>query len=106
MIEIIFKNAKIEAEWIRYYGHVLSRNEETFHDILFYDRMYPIGYSKVYTPLYQRCPVGYVNNLDINLNIEICYGPRNHSKNIYTCLEFIIYNKIDGYLDLIKLIKE
>ena len=29
----IFKLAKIEAEWMRYYGHVDSRLEEKFEDI-------------------------------------------------------------------------
>jgi hypothetical protein len=105
MIETIFKTAKLEAEWLRYYGHIDSRNEETFNDILFYDRMYPIGYSKKYTQLADRCPMGYLNGLNLKSNIEICFGPRNHSKEIYTCLEFIIHNKIDGYLNLIKIIK-
>lgn len=105
MIKEIFKTAQQEAEWMRYYGHIDSRNSETFDDILFYDRMVPIGYSKVYTQLHIKCAMGFVNTLNIDSNVEICYGPRNHSKDVYTCLEFVIYNKIDGYLDLIKLIK-
>ncbi len=40
---------------MRYYGFVDSRIEEQFEDIDFYDRMIPIGYSKVYTPLVQKC---------------------------------------------------
>ena len=105
MKEKIFKLAKIEAEWMRYYGFVDSRKEEKFKDIEFYDRMVPIGYSKVYTPLAQRCPMGFVNSLD-PLKVEIVYGPRNHKKQVYTPLEFVIYNKIDGYMDLINMIKE
>jgi hypothetical protein len=104
MKEKIFKLAKIEAEWMRYYGFVGSRMEEKFEDIDFYDRMIPIGYSKVYTPLVHKCPMGYVNSLDPE-KTEVVYGPRNHEKGIYTPLEFTIYNKIDGYLDLISLIK-
>ena len=104
MKEKIFKLAKIEAEWMRYYGFVDSRIEEKFDDIDFYDRMIPIGYSKVYTPLVQKCPMGFVDCLDPE-NCEVVYGPRNHEKRIYTALEFVIYNKIEGYIDLINLIK-
>lgn len=105
MIEKIFKLAKIEAEWLRHYGHIDSRTFEEFKDIKFYDRMLPIGYSKVWTPLHQRCPMGYVKGLKLDDIKETIWGPRNHQNEIYTCLEFIIYNKIDGYLDLIKMIK-
>lgn len=100
----IFKLAKTEAEWMRYYGYVDSRKEEKFHDINFYDRMLPIGYSKVYTPLVQKCPMGYVNSLDVD-KAEVVFGPRDHEKGVYTPLEFVIYNKVEGYLELIKLIK-
>ncbi len=105
MINKIFKLAKIEAEWVSHYGHEDSRKNEKFKDFLFYDRIQTIGYAKVYTPLYLRCPMGYVNSLDINSIKEIIYGPRNHEKHVYTCLEFVIYNKIDGYDKLINLIK-
>lgn len=104
MKEKIFKLAKLEAEWMRYYGFVDSRMEEKFEDIFFYDRMIPIGYSKVYTPLVLKCPMGFVDSLDAE-SVEIVYGPRNHEKSIYTPLEFVIYNKIEGYIDLINLIK-
>jgi hypothetical protein len=106
MIEKIFKLAKIESEWLSHYGHKDSRNQENFSDIKFYDRMLPIGYSKVWTPLHQRCPMGYVGNLNIDEVSEVIWGPRNHEKSVYTCLEFVIYNKIDGYQDLIKIIKK
>jgi len=101
----IFKLAKIEAEWMSHYGHEESRRNEAFLDIYFYDRMQPIGYSKVYTPLHLRCPMGYVYGLDINHIDGILYGPRDHKNNIYTCLEFAIYNEIEGYEKLIQLIK-
>jgi len=105
MNEKIFKLAKTEAEWMRYYAHIDSRNDEKFQDINFYDRMLPIGYSKVYTPLSHKCPMAFVNKLDLE-NVEVIYGPRNHKNNIYTPLEYIIHNKIDGYLELIKIVKE
>ena len=106
MNENILKISKIEAEWIRYYGHKGSREAEKFEDINFYDRIVPIGYSKVYTPLSNRCPMGYVYKLDNIDDKEIIYGPINHDLNIYTALEFVIYNKIDGYKELINIIKK
>lgn len=105
LIEKIFKLAKLESEWLRHYGHIESRNQEDFTDIKFYDRMLPIGYSKVWTPLHLRCPMGYVSSLKIEEVEDTIYGPRNHEKNIYTCLEFILYNETDGYIDLIDIIK-
>ena len=39
MITKIFKLAKLESEWLKYYGHISSREEETFDDELFYNRM-------------------------------------------------------------------
>jgi len=105
MIDKIFKLAKLEAEWMSHYAHEDSRRDETFQDIKFYDRMLPIGYSKVYTPLHLRCPMGYVNSLDIKHIADTIYGPRNHENDVYTCLEFVIYNKIEGYKKLINLIK-
>ena len=106
LIEKIFKLAKIESEWLRHYGFVESREQEEFNDITFYDRMLPIGYSKVWTPLYLRCPMGYVNSLDIEDVEDTIYGPRNHENEIYTCLEFILHNKIEGYKELITIIKK
>lgn len=106
MIEKIFKLAKIEAEWLSHYGHIDSRISEDFNDIKFYDRMKPIGYSKVWTPLDKRCPMGYVDTLDINKVTDTIWGPRNHENGIYSCLEFVIYNKVDGWMELIKIIKK
>ena len=106
LIDKIFKLAKIESEWLGHYGHEESRSNEDFKDINFYDRMLPIGYSKVWTPLYLRCPMGYVNSLNVEDVEDTIYGPRNHEKKVYTCLEFVLHNKIDGYEDLIKTIKK
>lgn len=103
MIDKIFKTAKLEAEWIKYYGHAVTRLAEPFDDINFYDRILPIGYSKVYTPLHIKCNMGCVNTLESNP--EVVNGIRNHSKSVYTCLEYVIHNKIEGYLNLIQIIK-
>ena len=105
LLKKIFRLAKVESEWMSHYGHSESRESEEFNDILFYDRMKPIGYSKVWTPLHLRCPMGYVTSLDIEKINDTVYGPRDHAKGIYTCLEFVIHNRIEGYPDLIKLIK-
>lgn len=105
LLDKITRLAKTEAEWLRHYGHVDSRESEEFDDILFYDRMLPIGYSKVWTPLHLRCPMGYVSSLDISNITDTQYGPRDHTKGVYTCLEFVIHNRIDGYLDMIKMIR-
>jgi len=50
--------------------------------------------------------MGYVYKLDNIDDKEIIYGPINHDLNIYTALEFVIYNKIDGYKELINIIKK
>lgn len=106
MITKIFKLAKLESEWLKYYGHISSREEETFDDELFYNRMKSIGYAKVNSPLYERCPMGYVSSLNPENVTILGSGPRNHSKSVYTPLEFVIYNKIEGYQDLISIIKK
>ena len=104
MIEKIKKLARTESDWLRYYGFVDSRMEVKFEDIGFYDRMAPIGYSKVYMPLAQRCPMAFVAGLDPD-TAEVTSGPRCHERGIYTPLEFVIYNKIDGSLEMIDNIK-
>ena len=103
-IEKIVKLARTEADWLRYYGYVDSRMEEKFEDVGFYDRMAPIGYSKVYTPLAIRCPMAFVTGLDPE-TAQVTGGPRCHERGIYTPLEFVIHNKIDGYLEMIAGIK-
>ena len=37
---------------------------------------------------------------------ELISDIKELQKGVYTPLEYVIYNKVDGYLDLIKLIKE
>lgn len=103
-IEKIKKMAKTESEWMRYYGHESSRAEEKFEDIGFYDRMLPIGYSKVYTPLAHKCPMGFVDSLDPE-SARLVSGPRDHSKGIYTPLEFMIHNRMEECESLISTIR-
>ena len=42
-LEKMWKSAKTEAEWLRYYGHIDSRLTEEFNDVNFYDRIISIG---------------------------------------------------------------
>lgn len=103
-IEKIKKLASTEADWLRYYGYVESRKEEKFEDIGFYDRMLPIGYSKVYTPLAHKCVMGFVDSLDPEKAMLVS-GPRDHSKGVYTPLELVIFNRLEGFDLLIAMIK-
>jgi hypothetical protein len=104
-IEKILRLAKTEAEWMRYYGHESSRKEERFEDIGFYDRMLPIGYSKVYTPLSHKCPMGFVDSLDPD-SARVVSGPRDHSRGIYTPLELVVHNRMREMNEMIAMIKE
>lgn len=105
ILKEIIKLADEEAGSLKYYGWRESRDNETFEDLGFYDRMVPIGYAKVVLPLDRRCPRSFLSSLDIN-DVKFVSGPRNHSKGVYTPLEFIIYNKIGPYQDFIKNIKD
>lgn len=101
----IFSVAKTEAEWVRYYCHIDYRKEEYLNDILsFYDVAQPIGYSKVYTPLVFKTNMGVVEGLEVDNTKKIQSAPRSHENNMYTCLEYYIYNKLSGYEELIKII--
>lgn len=106
----LFKLAKTEAEWLKYYCHADSKNIENFNYINFYDNLKSIGYTKVVMPLYYRCAMSYIkakdgNTLDSHVeDLIFVSGPRCHSLEVYTPLEFIIINKKDNYLDLLNLI--
>lgn len=109
--EEIYKLADNEADWLKYYGERNSRESENFEDDKFYDRLLSIGYAKVNTPLPIRCSRGYVSSerpvIESDASeIEPISGPRNHDKNVYTPLEYIIGGKKDGYKDLIAKIKK
>ena len=105
MIEEIIKLADTEASALKYYGWREDRDKEEFKDIGFYDRMKPIGYAKVVLPLDRRCPQSYLSSLNIR-DVKFISGPRDHSKSVYTPLEFVIYNRIDPYQEYIKMIKD
>jgi hypothetical protein len=108
-LEKMWKCAKTEAEWFRYYGHEESRMSEDFSDVNFYDRVQSIGYTKRVIELYQRCSMLNVTSdkpvLECEIgDLEIANEPRNHSKNIYTALEYFI-GKGMATAQLIKVIR-
>lgn len=98
-LEKIFKCAKVEADWLRYYGHEVSRMNEDFSDVNFYDRIESIGYTKRVIPLPNRCSMLNITSDKPVLNcevseLEICHKQRSHDKNIYTALEYLIGKEI------------
>lgn len=111
MIEIkkLIDAGKVEAEWIKYYGESKTRTLEKFNDCFFYDRIKSIGYTKRVVKLYNRCAMMRLtsNTPVLESTIEqlsISNEQRNHSKNIYTALEYLIHNEIekDKFIKIIK----
>lgn len=108
-LEELWKLARNEADWLRYYGHSETRLSEKFNDEKFYDRIIGIGYTKVVIPLPSRCSMGNITSdkpvMESSINdLYIISSPRDHSKNVYTTLEYLIGKKI-GTEQLIKIIK-
>jgi len=94
-LEKMWKCAKTEAEWLKYYGHRDSRMSEDFSDVNFYDRIQSIGYTKRVIELHQRCSMMNVTSdkpvLESEISdLRIADTSRNHEKNIYTALEWFI----------------
>lgn len=109
-LEEIWKSASTEADWLRYYGHRDTRMSEKFEDEKFYDRIISIGYAKVVTPLVVRCAMNHITSHKNVMESEVSdlyftSGPRNHSNNVYTPLEYLIGKKI-GTQQLINIIKK
>ena len=109
MLNKILKAAKTEADWLRYYGFREDRLLEKFDDHKFYDRIRSIGYTKTIIPLHSRCAMMCLTSnypvLETNINnLTIIHQTRNHTNNIYTALEYLIYKNIEKDT-LIKIIK-
>ena len=87
--------AEQETSWLQYYGHDIARRADSYNDVNFYDRINSIGYCKKVIPLWMRCPKYYITSdkpvLESSVDelIEI-HEYRDHSKNIYTPLEFVL----------------
>ena len=108
-LEKIWKSAKTEAEWLKYYGHVDTRMGEKFEDVNFYDRIVSIGYAKKNIPLPQRCSMLNVTSDKPVLESDItelkdAYTLRDHDRNVYTALEYLISKNI-GTGQLVKIIR-
>jgi len=108
-LEKMWKCAKTEAEWFRYYGHEESRMSEDFLDVNFYDRVQSIGYTKRVIELHQGCSMLNVTSdkpvLECDISeLKISDTNRDHSKNIYTALEYFIGKGMatDQLIELIK----
>ena len=90
----LFKAAKQELEWLRYYVHVDSRLALTSESEIYKD-LQSIGYAKKNTPLDLRCAPCIItsNNLIYEESkideLFIIPSPRNHDENRYTPLEVV-----------------
>lgn len=105
----LIEAAKVESEWLKYYGESKTRSLEKFNDCLFYDRIKSIGYTKRIVKLYNRCAMMRITSespvLDSNMEqLSISNEERNHDKNVYTALEYLIHNEIEKN-KFIKIIK-
>lgn len=81
-----------EAQWLKYYALADSRAELHFNDILFYDRLRSIGYTKRVTPLDRRCMACVITSdkdvlTDDISKLKAVGEPRDHTKNCYSPLE-------------------
>lgn len=103
-LEELNKYAEQETSWLRYYGNGKpeERIAEKYDDAKFYDRIVSIGYTKRVIPLANRCAACYVTADKPVLECEIeelksVSGPRNHSENVYTALEYVFTKNIGNY---------
>ena len=106
------RHAEQEVSSLQYYATKESRGVDKFDDAQFYDRLKSIGYVKVSTPLYIRCPACRItsdkpvleSSLD-ELRITTEYW-RDHSENVFTPLEYVLYKKIGIYQEFINILKQ
>jgi hypothetical protein len=96
--EKLWKCAKVEADWLRYYCHS-DYKTDPFNDALFYDRIQSIGYTKKVIPLSQRCSMLNITSdkpvLESDVtDLVISNSLRDHSKNIYTALEWFLAKNV------------
>lgn len=109
LLEKILKAAQTEADWLRYYGQSETRLDERFEDSNFYDRIKSIGYTKRVIPLPNRCSMLNITSDKPVLESDVEdlreeYSIRNHDKNVYTALEYLIAKGIEKD-KLIKIIR-
>lgn len=109
--ERLNRMADQEAGFLQYYGYREHRKIEEFNDVKFYERMISIGYTKRVIPLPARCAGCYItsnkNVLDSTVEeLREINEPRNHDKNIYTALEYILATEHHTSEKLISIIKK
>ena len=100
-----------EADWIRYYGNLKYRRDDDFRDTKFYERIDSIGSrsDKMCNSLSIRISMKFITSdrpvLESDISdLRFVSGPRNHSKNRYTVLEYFIGRNI-GRGQLVKIAK-
>lgn len=112
-LEELNKYTSQEASWLKYYAssqegedpNRTTRLTDKYNDVMFYDRLIGIGYTKKVIPLSNRCPACYITSkkpvLESSIEeLEVISGPRNHSLNVYTPLEYVFALNIQGAADL------
>lgn len=118
-IEDLNKYADQETSWLRYYvsnqkdeskPNSTTRTSELYNDEKFYDRLISIGYAKRVIPLYSRCPAGFITSKKNVLNstveeLEYVSGPRDHSKNVYTPLEYVFAKNVGEHEKLREILR-
>jgi hypothetical protein len=98
------RSAEQECSWLHYYGHDEARRIDEYNDVDFYNRLKSIGYCKRVIKLDRRCPAYCISSdkpvLESTIEeLQMVSGPRDHSNNVYTPLEYVMYNKIGRYLE-------
>jgi len=105
----LLKAAEHEANWLRYYTYAPYKTINHFNDYTFYDKVESIGYTKVVTPLWERCAAMRITSNKNVIESEISELfisniNRNHAANTYTPLEYIIATNHPSKENLIKII--
>lgn len=109
LLKDILRAAETEADWLRYYGQSDTRMSENFEDCKFYDRIISIGYTKRVMTLPNRCSMLNITSDKPVLESDVEdlreeFSIRNHDKNVYTALEYLIGRRIETE-KLIKIIR-
>ena len=116
-IKELIKAVDHETQWLRYYGHRKTRIADSYDDANFYDRIESIGYTKTIISLWERCMASCITSTKPVLESSIeelisTTGTRDHSKNMYTPLEYVLAKKIilgvypGSFLHYKKILKE
>jgi hypothetical protein len=92
--EELFKAAKQELEWLRYYSHIDSREAFSLESDIYRD-LQPIGYAKKNLPLDIRCvpciitSYNPINSKTSTEDLFVIGSSRNKIQNKYSPLEIV-----------------